>query len=266
MEETGLRDSLAGVGESEEALLTVGELARRAGVSARTLRHYDAIGLLRPARVSQAGYRLYDGAALERLLHIRYLRALEFPLEEIARMLDGTRRDAALALACHRELMLARRAQLDAILAQLERAIAGESLAPKEEKAMTDWQDIKRQYAAEARERWGNTAEYRESERRDAARTPEQRDAALAEMDAILQAFAQARALDAADEKAQALVLRLQEHITARHYPCTDEILAGLGAMYVQDERFRRNIDRFGEGTADFMSRAIEHYCAAARE
>ena len=251
--------------DGREALMSIGELARRAGVSARMLRHYDEIGLLRPARVSQAGYRLYDGAALERLMHIRYLRALEFPLEEIARMLDGTQRDAALALARHRALMLERRAQIDTILSQLDRAIAGEPIAPKEEKAMSKWQEMKRQYADEARKRGGETQAYRESERRDATRTPEQEDEAAAEMDGILQAFAQARTLDAADARAQALVARLRAHITARYYECTDEILAGLGEMYVQDARFTKNIDRFGEGTAAFMSRAIAHSCAAAR-
>ena len=254
MEETG-----------RHGLMSIGELARRAGVSARMLRHYDEIGLLRPLRVTQAGYRLYDEAALTRLLHIRYLRALEFPLDEVARMLDGTRRDTALALARHRELMLARRARIDAILSQLDRAIAGEPIAPKEEKTMTQWEELRRQYADEARERWGDTQAYRESERRDAARTSAQRDEALTEMDAILRAFAEARTLNAADSRAQALVARLKAHITARHYECTDEILAGLGAMYAHDARFRRNIDRFGEGTAAFMSRAIAHYCGAAR-
>ena len=244
----------------QDALMSIGELARRSGVSARMLRHYDEIGLLRPLRATPAGYRLYDEAAFTRLLHIRYLRALEFPLEEIARMLDGAQRDTALALARHRELMKARRERIDAILSQLDRAIAGEPIAPKEEKTMTQWEEIKRQYADEARERWGNTDAHRESERRDAARTPEQQNEALAEMDAILQAFAEARTLNAADARAQALVARLKAHITARHYECTDEILAGLGEMYAQDERFRKNIDRFGEGTAAFMARAIAHF------
>ena len=253
-----------------EGLMRIGELAHRAGVSARMLRHYDEIGLLRPACVTQAGYRLYDGAALTRLLHIRYLRALEFPLEEVERMLAGTQRDTALALSRHRELMRARRAQIDAILDQLDRAIEENAIEPKEEKAMEKttehWEQIRRQYADEARERWGDTQAYKESERRAASRTRAQEDEALAEMDAILEAFANARDQRAEGEQAQALVSRLQAHITARYYDCTDEILAGLGAMYVQDERFRKNIDRFGEGTAAFMSRAIAHHCAAARD
>ena len=265
MQEDRARDSDAAGSAGNERLLRIGELAGRAGVSVRMLRHYDAMGLLRPVAATESGYRLYDRAALDRLRRIRYLRSLDFPLEEIARMLDGTQRDTALALARHRELMKARRERIDAILSQLDRAIAGEPIAPKEEKTMTQWEEIKRQYADEARERWGNTDAHRESERRDAVRTPEQQNEALAEMDAILQAFAEARMLNAAYARAQALVARLKAHITQRHYPCTDEILAGLGVMYAQDARFQRNIDRFGEGTAAFMSRAIAHRCAAAK-
>lgn len=247
------------------ALMSIGELARRAGVSARMLRHYDEIGLLRPERVTQAGYRLYGEASLLRLTHIRYLRELEFSLPEIARMLDGAQRETQLALSRHRELMLCRRAQIDAIIARLDGAIAGKPLAPKEESIMNQWEEIRRQYADEARARWGDTEAYRESERREEAATARQRQEALDGMNAILQAFADARTLDASHARAQALVARLKAHITENYYDCTDEILAGLGAMYVQDERFTKNIDRFGEGTAAFMSRAIARYCEAGK-
>ena len=250
--------------EETGTLMPIGELARRAGVSARMLRHYDEIGLLRPERVTQAGYRLYGEAALARLLHIRYLRALEFPLGEIGLLLDGAQRETQLALSRHRELMLCRRAQIDAILARLDEAIAGRPIAAKEENIMDQWEEIRRQYADEARTRWGGTEAFRESERRAAAATARQQREALDGMNAILQAFADARELAPEDARAQELVARLKAHITAHFYECTDEILAGLGAMYAQDERFQKNIDRFGEGTAAFMSRAVARYCAAA--
>ena len=255
---------------SRERRYRIGEIARLSGVSVRMLRHYDALGLLRPRGATEAGYRLYDQAALNRLRRIAYLRALDFPLREIARMLDGAEDDAMTALRLHRELMLKKRARIDAILSRLDRAIAGEPLGQilsadeeTEERAMTEYKEIKQMYVEEARERWGGTAAYEQSERRRAARTKEQENEALLEMDAILAGFAAARTLPPEGEQGQALAARLQAHITRWYYPCTDAIFAGLGAMYVQDERFTKNIDRHGEGTAAFVSRAIAAYCEA---
>ena len=261
---------------SRERLYRIGEIARLSGVSVRMLRHYDALGLLRPRGATEAGYRLYDEAALNRLRRIAYLRALDFPLREIARMLDGADDDAMTALRLHRALMLKKRAQIDAILSRLDRAVAGEMLEGQwgadktvheetEERAMKEYEAVKQMYAEEARERWGDTPAYEESERRRAARTKEQENEALLEMDAILAGFAAARTLPPEGERAQALASQLQAHITKWYYPCTDEIFAGLGAMYVQDERFTKNIDRHGEGTAAFMSRTIAAYCEAQR-
>ena len=261
---------------SRGRMYRIGEIARLSGVSVRMLRYYDALGLLRPRGATQAGYRLYDGAALNRLRRIVYLRALDFPLGEIARMLDGAEDDAMTAMRHHRALMLKKRAQIDAILSRLDRAIAGEPLVQiqtkdgtsheeTEERAMTEYEEVKQMYAEEARERWGGTSAYGESERRRAARTEEQEKEALLEMDAILAGFAAARTLPPEGERAQALASQLQAHITKWYYPCTDEIFAGLGAMYVQDERFTKNIDRHGEGTAAFMSRTIAAYCEAQR-
>ena len=130
---------------------------------------------------------------------------------------------------------------------------------------MNDYEKVKKQYADEARARWGDTDAYRESERREKGRTKEQGQATLDGMSELMRAFADMRTLDPADARAQALVQRWQEYITAHFYPCTDEILAGLGQMYTADERFKQNIDRCGEGTAGFMSCAIAAYCEARR-
>ena len=276
MREDQAMDGDAADSAANERLLRIGELAGRAGVSVRMLRHYDAMGLLRPVAATESGYRLYDRAALNRLRRIRYLRSLDFPLEEIARMLDGAQGDAMTSLRRHRDLMQKKRAQIDAILACLDQAIAEESLAQTEEDLMAEneamtlaasmqYEEMKRAYAAEARERWGHTDAYKESARRSAARTKEQEQTALAEMDAILAGFAAVRTLPHDGKQAMALAAWLQSHITQRYYPCTDEIFAGLGAMYGQDERFAKNIDRHGEGTAAFMSRAIAAFLAAKR-
>ena len=121
-------------------------------------------------------------------------------------------------------------------------------------------------YEAEARSRWGNTDAYRESEQKTKNYTKEKWTEAN---DGLMAVFAEFAALktsgaSANSAEAQALVAKLQAHITANYYTCTDEILAGLGKMYVADERFEKNIDKYGDGTAEFASEAIAVYCRKA--
>ena len=118
-------------------------------------------------------------------------------------------------------------------------------------------------YETEARERYGNTAAYREHEQKTKNYTKEKWAEANDGMMAIFAEFTACWASGASADsaEAQALVAKLQAHITANYYTCTDEILAGLGKMYVADERFKKNIDTYGEGTAEFASDAIEVYC-----
>ena len=118
-------------------------------------------------------------------------------------------------------------------------------------------------YETEARSRWGNTAAYREHERKTKNYTKEKWAEANDGLMAIFAEFATCkdRGASADAAEAQALVAKLQAHITANYYTCTDEILAGLGKMYVADERFKKNIDKYGDGTAEFAAAAIEAYC-----
>ena len=115
----------------------------------------------------------------------------------------------------------------------------------------------------EARSRWGNTDAYREHERKTKNYTKEKWAEANDGLMAIFAEFAACKCGGASADsvEAQALVTKLQAHITANYYTCTDEILAGLGKMYVADERFKNNIDKYGEGTAEFVSEAIVIFC-----
>ena len=118
-------------------------------------------------------------------------------------------------------------------------------------------------YSAEARERWGDTSAYREHEEKTKNYTKEKWAEAHDGLMAIFAEFAACMKSGANvdSDEAQALVAKLQAHITDNYYTCTDEILAGLGKMYVADERFKKNIDKYGEGTAEFAADAIEVYC-----
>ena len=114
-------------------------------------------------------------------------------------------------------------------------------------------------YKTEARERWGDTSAYREYEQKTKNYTKEKWAEANDGMMAIFAEFAACKqnGAEADSDEAQALVIKLQAHITANYYTCTDEILAGLGKMYVADERFKQNIDKYGDGTAEFASKSI---------
>ena len=122
---------------------------------------------------------------------------------------------------------------------------------------------MKDNYSTEARERWGDTDAYREHEKKTKNYTKEKWIEANDGLMAIFAEFAACKNSGASADsaEAQALVSKLQAHITENYYTCTDEILAGLGKMYVADERFKANIDKCGEGTAEFAAEAIEVYC-----
>ena len=233
---------------------TVKEVAKLTGVSVRTLHHYDAIGLLHPTRVTDAGYRLYDDAALGRLQTILLFRQLQFPLKHIKEILDSPQFDPMAALEDQIKLLQLQRQHLDNLISHA-RQIQKTGVIPMDFKAF-DTQKIEK-YAAEAKEKWGKTKAYQEYEQKTKASKPD--------ADGMMGIFAEigaVRQLEPGSEAVQALVSKLQQFITDNYYTCTREILKGLGQMYVADERFKQNIDRAGgEGTAEFVAKAIEIYC-----
>ena len=119
-------------------------------------------------------------------------------------------------------------------------------------------------YETETRERYGNTSAYREHEQKTKNYTKEKWTEVNDGLMAIFAEFASVKdsGMSADSIEAQSLVAKLQTHITANYYTCTDEILAGLGKMYVADERFKKNIDKYGEETAEYVGMAISHYKA----
>ena len=233
-------------------MLTVKEVSELTGVTVRTLHHYDAIGLLKPAKVTQAGYRLYDEAALERLQSILLFRELLFPLSEIKEILDSPRFDREEALAQQIHLLEMQRERINRLIDLAKEMQRGENTMAFD---AFDTNELE-QYKAEAKERWGNTAAWKESQEKDPGAMA---DASVGLM-ALLAEFGALRSLDPSDARAEEKVRELQSYITAHFYTCTDDILYGLGQMYVADERFKTNIDRAGgEGTAAFVQKAIEY-------
>ena len=238
---------------------TVKEVSRISGVSVRTLHHYDAIGLLKPSRITEAGYRLYDDAALGRLKNILLLRQLRFSLKEIGRILDAPGYDPMQALDHQIRLLELQRKQLDRLIAHA-RKIQKTGVFDMDFSAFNS-EEMDR-YAAEARKKWDGTEAYQEYEQKTAGMTGEQ---LRANGDGLMEIFTRlgaVRHLSPASGEAQTLVGELQAYITQNYYTCTKQILRGLGQMYIAGDSMTVNIDRAGgEGTARFVHEAIKVYC-----
>lgn len=238
-------------------MMTVQEVARLAGVSTRTLRYYDQIGLLPPASATQAGYRLYSAQDLRRLQQILFLRELDFPLKDIAPLLEAEARDTRTAVERHRELLKLKMARMQGLIDLCERILQGKDetmMTPFDQSNITEKRE---EYAKEAMERWGNTDAYRESQKRTAHYTKEDWAAVQEEMDAVFKGFAALVGKDPVGAEVRAQVLKWRSLMSQRFYHCTDEMLIGIGEMYLADERFQKTLDAYGEGTAKLMSEAM---------
>lgn len=237
------------------------EFARLTGVSVRTLHYYDEIGLLRPAFVDEKnGYRDYDEKSLERMVEILFYRELEFPLKSIAEILSSPDYDKTAAICKQKELLKLKKDRLEKLISALDKAEKGE--IPMNTFNNNEYETARRQYADEAKQRWGNTDAYKESEKKTAGYSADKWGEVNAGLNAVLAEFASIKDDEAPEsEKAQLLVKKLQTYITDNFYTCTPEILAGLGQMYVADERFKSNIDKNGSGTAEYISESIKIYC-----
>ena len=240
---------------------SIGSLSKLSGVSIRALHHYDKLGLLRPSEVAQSGYRYYDDAAIEKLWQILFFRELDFPLNEIAQILTSPAFDRDRALAEHRNLLMQKRERLDRLITLVSNAMKGETNMEFKPFDTSEIDSLRNQYAEEAKARWGETEAYRESAWRTAKYSAEDFARIQEQSNDLFREFAALVGASPSDERVQALVKRWQTLISESYYFCSDEILEGLGQMYVADERFTKNLDKFGAGTAQFMSDAIAVYC-----
>ncbi len=238
--------------------MQIKEFALFCGVSVRTLHYYDEIGLLKPALVdAQTGYRFYDGESLLRMQEILFYRELDFSLKSIGEILSSSDYNKEKALAQQKKLLILKKERLERLISAIDGAAKGTT----DMKAFDNSEF--ENYKQEVKEKWGETAAYSQHEEKTKNYSKDKWDNLAEEMSEIFAEAAEYMAKGEApdSEKAQSIVRKLQSHITENYYNCTKEILAGLGQMYVFDERFRNNIDKHAEGTAEFISKAIEIYC-----
>jgi DNA-binding transcriptional MerR regulator len=238
------------------------------GVTVRALHHYDDLGLVRPSQRTAAGYRLYDDGDVLRLHQVLVLRTVGVPLAEIGATLDAASDPAGRAalLRKHRASLVEKRAQVDAQLAALDRALAvlddpeprGDAMKPEDFRSMFDGFDPA-VYEDEAREKWGHTEAYKESARRTQRYGKPEWQEIRQELDAVhhrLRDLMQQGAA-ATDPAVQAAVEDHRRHIDRWFYPCSRQMHHGLGEMYVADPRFTANLDKVAAGFAQFLRDAI---------
>ena len=238
---------------------TVKEVSLLTGVSVRTLHHYDAIGLLKPTRVTEAGYRLYDDTALRRLQTILLFRQLQFPLKEIRDILDSPDFDPMEALTQQIHLLELQRKHLDNLISHARKIQTTGVFSMDFSTFDTTELD---QYTAEAKARWGKTKAWQEYEQKAAGQTAEQKQSTGDALMDIFARFGKIRHLSPESQEAQELVASLQDFITRHYYTCTKPILQGLGQLYIAGDSMTENIDKAGgEGTARFAHDAIEIFC-----
>jgi len=238
--------------------MLIKEFAKLTGVSVRTLHYYDEIGLLKPARVDeQTGYRFYDETSLERMQEILFYRELDFSLKHICLLLSSPNYDKEQTLKEQKKLLILKKQRLERIIDALDNHQKGENLMNAFDN--TEYETARKQYEKEVKEKWGKTDAYAEYAVKSKDYSKEKQNELMEGMENILEEFAlcMQKGVEPSSAEAQALVKKLQDYITTNYYTCTNDILAGLGKMYVADERFRKNIDKHADGTAEYISNAI---------
>ena len=244
---------------------TVGQVARLAGVTVRTLHHYDQIGLLPPSGRAANGYRTYTAVDLARLQRVLSWRELGFDLEQVADLVatDGSPATVAEQLRRQHSLLVERIERLQAVAATVHKTMEahdmGIRLTPEEMLEVFGEHDPT-EHAEEATERWGETDAYQESQRRTSRYTKDDWLRIRQEGDAVNEAFAAAmrggHATDSPEAAAAAVAHR--EQIGRWFYEVTPEVHQGLAQMYVADPRFTATYDAIEPGLATYVSEAVQ--------
>jgi DNA-binding transcriptional MerR regulator len=243
--------------------MSVGDTAALAGVTVRTLHHYDRIGLLSPSERTNAGYRRYTAADLDRLHQVLVYRELGFPLEEIATLLDDPDADPVAHLRRQLALLRDRLQRTQAMVAAVEKEMEahqmGIHLTP-EERFEVFGRDDPSQYAAEAEERWGDTEAWTQSQRRAASYSKDDWLRITAESADVERRFVEAlqAGVPADAEQAMDAAEAHRQHIGRYFYDCSPEMHSGLGRMYLEDARFTAHYEQLAPGLAEYVSTAVQ--------
>lgn len=240
---------------------TVKALAQVADITVRTLHHYDKIGLLKPNRTSDAGYRIYTDAELDTLQQILFFKELDFSLDEIRDILQSPDYNRLDALSMHRSLLEKEKARLEKLINTIDRCITeeqgGEKVDMNDKFNGLSKAEIEA-YKEEAKEKWGHEV-VEASWKRMEDQGINDYEALQKSLEEIFKPVAALMDKEVSDTEVQDLMAKLKEYMN-QFYDCTDEIFVGLGEMYVADERFHKNISKYGVGLPEYLREAMKYY------
>lgn len=245
----------------------VSEVFKLTGVSVRMLHHYDKIGLLVPSEKTESGYRMYSNDDISRLYQILIFKELDFPLTEIRKILDDVDFDREKALVNQRKMIEGKKKRLENILHSIDETILnlrGDGVVGKKIFKAFSYEEVKKheeKYADETKNKYGKSDAYKESKEKTGKYTKDDWERVMSETGVIYSKLAQLIDKDVSDNEVQVLVQEWRDCISKNFYNCTVDIFRALALTYVADERFTKNIDKYGDGLAQFLSDAMNFYC-----
>jgi len=239
--------------------MKIKEVSNLANISIRTLHYYDEINLLKPNSFDSSGYRNYDEKNLEKLHKIMFLKEMDFSLLEIKEILNND--DYIPIFRNKKQILIAKKNRLERIINSIDKYLKGDLQMDFDIFDMSEIEDAKNKYEKETQEKWGNTLAYKQSEEKTNSYSKKQWEIIINENKEIFNAFASIKELNPTCTQAQLLVEKWEKFINKYYYDCDKEMLNNLASLYIEDERFKNNIDKYGKGTALFISQAIKFYC-----
>jgi len=248
-------------------MFTVKQLSKLAGVTPRTLHHYDAIGLLKPSRIGENGYRYYGDESLLQLQQILFYRELDMPLDDIKKIMAKSNFDVVKALESHKVALQKRMDRMERLLQTVDNTI--NDLKEKKEmnpKGLFEGfsKEEQEKYAEEAAQRW-DADTVRASNKKWKSYSDAEKKKILAEGNALYTDLAAGMSNGAASKEVQAIVARWHKHLQYFWSPDNDQLL-GLADLYNNDPRFKANHEKVHPGLAEFMREAVKVYVKNRRE
>ncbi len=241
---------------------TVKQVSHLTGLSIRMLHHYDKIGLFKPSKFSKSGYRLYSDDDLEILQQILFFKELDFPLKEIKNIINNPSFDRKKALINHKDLLILKRNRLNKLINLVDKTLKEEMINMSfKEFDVSELKKIIKKYADEAEKLYGQSTAYKEFKNKTANYSEQDWYQTNKDADIIILEFIDLIDKGPSSAETQAQVQKWKDFITNNWYNCTNEILLGLGKMYVEDARFKENFNKHKEGLAEFINKAIQIYC-----
>lgn len=244
------------------------EISEACGVSKRTLRYYDTIGLLSPSKISESGYRLYTEKDLEKMQEILFFKELSFKLKEIKAIMEHDQYKPLETFQAQRDLLILKRDRLNRVIKQLNDVLddveKGDFKMTKENLGVFSKKDIiskQKAYKSEVKEKYGDTQYYEASQKRTKNYTKEDWHRVQDKSNRIFDELYTLIDEPVNNPEVQKLVSKWRQFITQNFYECDLSIFKSLGEMYIQDERFTKNIDEGRPGLSQFIKEAIDYYC-----